>query len=99
VPEVDFRREVVVTAASGSKVYEDEFRIDSIGVTHQGVTVIVIHEKVCGPFGDVRTWGEVQVVRVPRRVNGVRFVERLTGSWCMSKDGGGGRAKGSSFAP
>jgi hypothetical protein len=85
VPDVDFSREVVVAAASGSLVWDDEFRIDSVGVTRRGVTVIVTHEEICGPFGDVKTWGEVLVVRVPRRPNGVRFVERRIGSRCTFK--------------
>jgi hypothetical protein len=74
LPDIDFRRQMVLLVGAGRLRSGDEIHVDSVG-TRKGVTIAVVRTTVeCPAFPAVAY--PFEIVRVKRSDQEVRFVER-----------------------
>jgi hypothetical protein len=76
LPDVDFRRQMVLVVAAGKMKTGDEIHVDSVGTLGGRVRVLVQTRVQCGSIPTSAY--PFEIVRVPRSTEEVGFLERRT---------------------
>jgi len=76
LPEIDFKRSMVVLVSAGRLNSGDEIHVDSVGLQSGRPVAVVRTTVACRPFpGDAFP---LEIVRMPRSDSTVTFLERRT---------------------